>query len=179
MNECRQTDVQCLVHSCADRCVWCTNKKCRKRWFLTYYCRNVSVGRVIGIHIGRVMGRRKHSVVVDSESWMKKQTNKQTNSNRHSTGDRGEQWEGRAAQVWDRVMVSGVLSGKRKQDDTHHARVYTRSLYNISPRMDGQHCWENKITVFMSNINKNKMKNIVSVHKRSRSRPKRCTLISC
>lgn len=36
---------------------------------LTYCCRNVSVGRVIGIHIGRVMGGGEHSVVVDSESW--------------------------------------------------------------------------------------------------------------
>lgn len=38
---------------------------------LTYCRRNVSVGRVIGIHIGRVMGGREHSVVVDSESWTK------------------------------------------------------------------------------------------------------------
>lgn len=36
---------------------------------LTYCRRNVSVGRVIGIHIGRVMGGREHSVVVDSDSW--------------------------------------------------------------------------------------------------------------
>lgn len=43
----------------------------RKRLILTYCCRNVSVGRVIGIHIGRVMGGREHSVVVDSESWTK------------------------------------------------------------------------------------------------------------
>lgn len=50
---------------------WCTNESQweEKWWILTYCCRNVSVGRVIGIHIGRVMGRGEHSVVVDSESW--------------------------------------------------------------------------------------------------------------
>lgn len=42
-----------------------------KWWILTYCRRNVSVGRVIGIHIGRVMGGREHSVVVDSDSWTK------------------------------------------------------------------------------------------------------------
>lgn len=40
------------------------------KWRILTYCRrNVSVGRVIGIHIGRVMGGREHSVVVDSDSW--------------------------------------------------------------------------------------------------------------
>lgn len=36
---------------------------------LTYCRRNVSEGRVIGIYIGRIMGGREHSVVVDSDSW--------------------------------------------------------------------------------------------------------------
>lgn len=44
---------------------------------LTYCRRNVSVGRVIGIHIGRVMGGREHSVVVDSESWTTTKEKKQ------------------------------------------------------------------------------------------------------
>lgn len=69
---------------------------------LTYCCRNVSVGRVIGIHIGRVMGGREHSVVVDSESWTDT-TEKESDSHldRHITEDTGErrQKEGRGVQV--------------------------------------------------------------------------------
>lgn len=43
---------------------------CERRGSVLTYCRrNVSVGRVIGIRIGRVMGGREHSVVVDSDSW--------------------------------------------------------------------------------------------------------------
>lgn len=59
---------------------------------LTYCCRNVSVGRVIGIHIGRVMGGREHSVVVDSESWTKTtERNSDSHLYRHITGDTREQ----------------------------------------------------------------------------------------
>lgn len=58
-------------------------------WMLTYSRRNVSEGRVIGIHIGRVMGGGEHSVVVDSECWT---TQKQTvNLNWHKTQ---RQWNG-------------------------------------------------------------------------------------
>lgn len=61
---------------------WCINefgwwqRRKRKWWILTYCCRNVSVCRVIGIHIGRVMGRGEHSVVVDSESWRQQKNNR-------------------------------------------------------------------------------------------------------
>lgn len=53
---------------------------------LTYCCGNVSVGRVIGIHIGRVMGGREHSVVVDSQSWTKTtEKNSDSHLERHIT----------------------------------------------------------------------------------------------
>lgn len=66
-----------------------------RKWRILTYCRrNVSVGRVIGIHIGRVMGGREHSVVVDSECWtrtMEKNSDShlqktQQNSERGTTG---------------------------------------------------------------------------------------------
>lgn len=65
---------------------------------LTYCCRNVSVGRVIGIHIGRVMGGREHSVVVDSESWTNRQRREividtQTQNRRHKRTVRDRQLE--------------------------------------------------------------------------------------
>lgn len=107
---------------------WCMSeygwrRRGRKWWILTYCCRNVSVCRVIGIHIGRVMGRGEHSVVVDSESWQEQKNNRKINHGdshqyRHKGGDTREQWEqreweGRAAQVWDRVMLSCVHSGRK------------------------------------------------------------------
>lgn len=64
------------------------------KWLiLTYCCRNVSVGRVIGIHIGRVMGGREHSVVVDSERWTKTmEKNSDSHLRGHMTEDTREQW---------------------------------------------------------------------------------------
>lgn len=110
----------------------------RKWLILTYCCRNVSVGRVIGIHIGRVMGGREHSVVVDSESWTKTtERNSDSHLNRHRRHKRtvkGGQWEGRGVQVWDRVMLSWAHSGSAQRelsDSRHRAQVYTWSLFNF------------------------------------------------
>lgn len=87
------------------------------KWLiLTYGCRNVSVGRVIGIYIGRVMGGREHSVVVDSESWTMT-TEKKNKSDSHLCGHmtedtvKGRQQEGCDVQVWDRVMLSWAHGG--------------------------------------------------------------------
>lgn len=75
----------------------------RKLLILTYCRRNVSVGRVIGIHIGRVMGGREHSVVVDSESWTttteKKTTVIHTYVDIQQKTVKGRKQEGRGVQV--------------------------------------------------------------------------------
>lgn len=114
---------------------WCTNEVSRKWLILTYCCRNVSVGRVIGIHIGRVMGGREHSVVVDSESWTKT-TEKNSDSHlyRHMTEDTREQWEEdngrnvvrRYETEWCRVHSGSALFpltwglSLTQSDSTHH-----------------------------------------------------------
>lgn len=68
------------------------------KWrILTYCCRNVSVGRVIGIHIGRVMGGREHSVVVDSECWTKTMEVRQWFT---PTEDTREQWQETTGGTW-------------------------------------------------------------------------------
>lgn len=89
---------------------WWISEKCL---ILTYCRRNVSVGRVIGIHIGRVMGGREHSVVVDSESWTKT-TERDSDSHleKHITEETvmERQQEGRGTQVWDRVMLSWAVT---------------------------------------------------------------------
>lgn len=71
---------------------------------LTYCRRNVSEGRVIGIDIGRIMGGREHSVVVDSDSWtMTTERKNKTDSLLcgHMTEDtvKGRQQEGCGVQV--------------------------------------------------------------------------------
>lgn len=76
---------------------------------LTYSRRNVSVGRVIGIHRGRVMGGREHSVVVDSDSW---------------TTDSGERKQERFTPMWthnrghgERRTTRGTWSAGMRQTD--------------------------------------------------------------
>lgn len=118
------------------------------KWLiLTYCCRNVSVGRVIGIHIGRVMGGGEHSVVVDSESWTKTtERNSDSHLDRHITEDSerrtaGGTWcagirrsDAELSAQWQRglalVLFTWGLS-LTQCDSTHQTQVYTWSLYNF------------------------------------------------
>lgn len=135
----KKKSVRCSARPCVDTesSERCTNELSRKWRILTYCCRNVSVGRVIGIHIGRVMGGREHSVVVDSESWTKTTETQwftpiQTHDRGHKRTVTGRQWEGRGAQVWDRVMeaLAEARPVSSSLNSTHHTHVYTWSLFN-------------------------------------------------
>lgn len=123
----------------------------RKWWILTYCCRNVSVGRVIGIHIGRVMGRGEHSVVVDSESWTETTektqwfTPIQAHNRRHrrtvESKATGGTWCTGMRQSDAELRAQRQHSKRTQGDSTHHAQVYTRSLDNfISSLTTRQHC---------------------------------------
>lgn len=113
---------------------WCRNDF---QWLiLTYCCRNVSVGRVIGIHIRRVMGGGEHSVVVDSESWTETtERNSDSHLYRHTTQDSerrtmGGTWCAGMRQRSDAELSAQWRCSKRTHtDSTHHAQVYTWSLY--------------------------------------------------
>lgn len=106
---------------------WCTNEfqwAEKKEWILTYCCRNVSVGRVIGIHIGRVMGGREHSVVVDSECWTK-------------TTEREKQWfipieTDKEETRWrDKTMGGTWCAGMRRSDAELGEEVHTSYSMSI------------------------------------------------
>lgn len=107
----------------------------RKECLILTYCRrNVSEGRVIGIYIGRIMGGREHSVVVDSDSWTMTTERKNkhwfppmwTHDRRHSEGKTtGGMWCAGMRQS------DAELSARRRHwlsDATHHSHVYTWSL---------------------------------------------------
>lgn len=107
----------------------------RKECLILTYCRrNVSEGRVIGIYIGRIMGGREHSVVVDSDSWTMTTEKKNkhwfppmwTHDRRHSEGKTtGGMWCAGMRQS------DAELSARRQRwlsDATHHSHVYTWSL---------------------------------------------------
>lgn len=111
----------------------------RKECLILTYCRrNVSEGRVIGIYIGRIMGGREHSVVVDSDSWTMTTERKNkhwfppmwTHDRRHSEGKTtGGMWCAGMRQS------DAELSARRRHwlsDATHHSHVYTWSLYMIT-----------------------------------------------
>lgn len=117
--------------------MWCPPAHFSERkecLILTYCRRNVSEGRVIGIYIGRIMGGREHSVVVDSDSWTMTTERKNkhwfppmwTHDRRHSEGKTtGGMWCAGMRQS------DAELSARRRRwlsDAAHHSHVYTWSL---------------------------------------------------
>lgn len=84
------------------------------------------------------MGGREHSVVVDSESWTKTMEKiSDSHLNRHITEGTQNSEKSVGGMWWAGMRQSDAelhsVSAQRelKSDSTHHAQIYTWSLFNV------------------------------------------------